>query len=504
MGAISVMNDWRVLIPVGAFESLLGAVVTEDRTNGAIKINYSSYFPTDGWLTSSPEEQGISSYTLTKLLNEIKDQQLPQDSLLVTRNGYLVSETYFYPTQQDTKHMLFSCTKSVVSALCGIAIEEGYIEGADQPVLSFYPELDTADADPNLKKMTVEHLLTMTAGLNRLDGIDQNELNTAKDLPAYVLALPMFEEPGASFYYDNFAPHILMGILNRATGKNVEEYAKEKLFGPLGITDYVWSTDQNGLQNGGYGIEMTPQDMAKFGYLYLKDGKWEGKQIVPRDWVQSSGEAKVKNGDRGYGYLWWIEPNINGFSAQGANGQMIFVMPDYNAVVVITGSAESQLTRWLQLVNRFITPSMESIAPLPEDRMAHRNLTKLSEELGKKDAEPVSPLPNTASEISDKQYIFTDEAAWFKELAFNFNGTDTCTMTADGKNLIVGLDGVYRITENEACYGRWLDDTTFELTMTGTNLIWPVKLAFVFENNNISVTVSDKGGVYGPFTGTAK
>jgi CubicO group peptidase (beta-lactamase class C family) len=295
--------------------------------------------PDGNWKVSSPEAQGMDSAKLEAALQV--DQTYPQNaihSLLILRNGVIVAEKYYQTYEQDSQNTLYSCTKSFISALVGIAIEEGHIKGVDQPVADFFPEAMQVNPDPRKDAMRLEDLLTMRAGLAWEEGNPAyGSLVSSSDWVAYMLNLPMVAEPGSAFNYCSGCTHVLSGVLRQATGLPTQEYAKARLFDPLGITNYSWETDAAGNAVGGWGLALSARDMAKFGYLFLQNGVWNGKQLVPKSWVaQSTGHGQPTEGKWTYAYQWWVSPDEQVYAAQGMHGQKIYVVPAKQLVVVVT------------------------------------------------------------------------------------------------------------------------------------------------------------------------
>ena len=335
------------------------AVPTRVSIPTAAAIPPRDYWPTAGWRISTPEEQGLDPVLLGQMFDAIEDRSLNVHSVVLVRNGVIVAEAYYSPYGQNTRHVLYSVTKSFVSALVGIAIEEGYIESVDQPVLGFFP--DRAFANPNSRKdaMTLEHLLTMTAGLDWEEGTPTYmAMYRSQDWVSYVLDAPMVAEPGDQFVYCSGCSHVLSAIIQQATGMNTLEYAQSRLFEPLGITNVYW--DSSGIPIGGWGLEITPRDMAKFGYLYLNDGVWEGQQIVPAEWVRTSvGEHVGTNGSLGYGYQWWTYPSLDAYTAIGRDAQLILVMPALDVVAVFTAELDDADVLF-ELTEEFVAPAVVS------------------------------------------------------------------------------------------------------------------------------------------------
>jgi CubicO group peptidase (beta-lactamase class C family) len=180
-------------------------------------------------------------------------------------------------------------TKSVTSAMTGIAIRNGQIKSVRQNVLDFFPEIAMETKDQYLKDITVEHLLTMSAGFNTNTLPDFTNKDSSFDSARHFLTYDsVLSEPGETFYYDSGLPHLMSAIIQKTSGQTLEAYAKTALFGPLGITDYGWQSDPQGITTGNTGLVLRPRDMAKLGYLYLHHGQWNGKQIVPAGWVRVS------------------------------------------------------------------------------------------------------------------------------------------------------------------------------------------------------------------------
>jgi len=264
------------------------------------------------------------------------------DSMLILHRGKLVYERYADGWDRDTPHFMASVTKSVTSALVGIAIGEGKIKGVDQMVLDFFPEAVQLPGWQDSKRdMTIEHLLTMTSGIltESNEEWDGFFAQGQKDSALYAFLLPQKNAPGKKYAYENVAPSILLGIVARATKRDALAYAKEKLFGPLGMTSVEWDTAADGLPFGAFGISMTPRDMLRFGYLYLNHGRWEDRQIIPADYVSvTPPRSKAK---KAYGYMFWNFPMLpfdSSFEANGAYGQYIEILPEWDMVIVRTAS----------------------------------------------------------------------------------------------------------------------------------------------------------------------
>ncbi|MFX0092876.1 MAG: serine hydrolase domain-containing protein [Candidatus Hodarchaeota archaeon] len=327
------------------------------------------YWPTTDWLSSTPEEQGMNSTKLNQMAEYIASHGFAIDSVVIVRNGYIVHEEYPNPTtsNRDHLHFLYSVTKSFSSALIGIAIQKGYISCIDQKVVEFFPNRTIANLDARKQNMTLEHLLTMTTGLewdewtypytdSRNDVI---RMINSGDAVQFVLDRPMKDNPGTMWVYSTGASHLLSAIIEQRTGKTTLEFANEFLFKPLGIEKVYWGQDPQGVYYGGFDLYLRARDMAKFGYLYLNNGTWDNQQIVAADWVSNSSETSFYfSKDRGYSYQWWTYPKLGIYYASGLYAQSIFVVPDSNLVVVFTANIRSGSNPEHRLLFEYIIPAI--------------------------------------------------------------------------------------------------------------------------------------------------
>jgi CubicO group peptidase (beta-lactamase class C family) len=323
---------------------------------------------------------GMRAELLSNLDQEIKARFRSINAFLVVRRGYLVFESYYNGFSPDDSHLVASVTKSFISALIGIAIDQGLIEGVHQHVLGFFPEFVPGAQDHFKRQMTIKHLLTMTAGFQWRTGARSNEqlidrLRRSKDWVAFILDLPVRERSFGTFQYNSGASHLLSAIITRSTGRCAQEFAAEHLIEPLGIDQPAiniqhtysqedvfrnksggWPKDPQGINIGGWGLVLKPRDMARFGFLYLNDGQWDGGQIISRKWVEDS----VSPHTPGYGYQWWLR-DLNGifvFSAVGQGGNHIFCLPQEDLIVVVASKVGSRWRdRWL-LLEEFVIPAV--------------------------------------------------------------------------------------------------------------------------------------------------
>ena len=254
-------------------------------------------------------------------------------SVLVSRHGRLVFERYYRGATGNEDQNVFSVTKSVVSALVGIALGEGKLSSLDQKLVDFFPGDLAPATDPRVRTITLRDLLTMTSGYR------EPLIAASDDWVRTLLNRPLSSDPGTAFSYDDGSAHLAGAALAQATGETLQAYAQRELFGPIGIHPAHWSTDGQGHSLGSTGLFLRPRDLQKLGRLYLQDGRWGGRQLVPARWVRASTSTKVRvpNG-YAYGYFWWVNPGPHGgFLALGYAGQTIAVFPKLDLVVTTTG-----------------------------------------------------------------------------------------------------------------------------------------------------------------------
>jgi CubicO group peptidase (beta-lactamase class C family) len=328
------------------------------------------------WQLTSPEAQGIDSALLAGALQKALDDGLQLDSLLVIRNGYLVSEAYFSGNSAGQPHKVFSITKSVISLLIGEAIAQGLLPGVDQSIWETFPNQDIQNWDERKAAITIEHLLTMTAGL-AWDESQIAQMTSGRDWAGYILDLPMAADPGTTFNYCSGCTHLLSIILEQAAGKTAEAYARQVLFEPMGIDAWTWVADPQGHSVGGWGLEMRSRDLAKLGLLSLSDGNWNGRSLVPEAWMQTASQPHTLQTDYtedAYGYLWWTaQPDTSTdywYEARGLYAQRIIVVPDRKLIVVTTASAQDMQRNIHRMVLEGIVPAILSNEPLPENPSA--------------------------------------------------------------------------------------------------------------------------------------
>ena len=291
------------------------------------------------WKVSSPEEQGMNSLTLIDGIYKLKKDSTNIHSLLVIRNDHIVLDACFYPFQNNYVHDLASVTKSITSLLIGIAIDKGFIKNEDEPMLTYFPEY--TGKNDKLKNIKIKDLLNMASGLQCSWNDKEKELEQMQQSPDWVefmFSLPFSSEPGEKFSYCSGNFYLLAEILQRATKMKCHEFAKKYLFDLLQFRKTYWEENNKGVNHGWGDLHISPYDLAKIGCLLLNDGKWNEKQIIPKEWLKKIKPLYYIHGTESYGYGWWLDSeNPDEIQALGRGGQRLFIFRQKNIVIVATG-----------------------------------------------------------------------------------------------------------------------------------------------------------------------
>ena len=288
------------------------------------------------WEYGDPGNHGVDPDMLEQFHRVVSQTEI--HSVVIVRNGVIISENLAEGFDEHHMFRISSCTKSITGALIGIAIDLGYISGTNAFLYEFLPEA----AGTGKEYITVENLLGHVSGIYWREwgmGTMYHEFQNSENFLDFIFSRQVEAAPGAFFNYNSGGSYLLSVILQRATGRSARDFANEHLFGPIGITDVQWRVCPQGYCDGGSGLHMTSRDAARFGLLYLSGGVWNGRQIIPRHWVEQSTRARFPGapGTGEYGYNWWIT-SFGGhdlFYAMGAGGQYIFVVPGLELVTVI-------------------------------------------------------------------------------------------------------------------------------------------------------------------------
>jgi CubicO group peptidase (beta-lactamase class C family) len=386
------------LMPQSLVGALLGAGLALGLWDAAYAQSVKVEFPAKPDPTELPEvwpeRAGVASEPLVKLSQWIRDQKYDIRSLVIVKDGKIAFERYSGGLTRDKNYELYSVTKALVGILAGDLIGEGKIslDSSVKDVVGAYrPDLKDAVADKD--KVKLRNVLTMTTGLHYdFNPPDDPIYYTAPDRLKLAATTTPLLEPGKVFQYMDVNPILATAMLSQAAGEKLQDYAEEKVFKPLGMKHYVWGrADEKGLVSGGWGLRLRPIDMARLGILALQGGQWEGKQLVPADWIK---QMTLGQGTHFFGYYWWVNNILEGgmdgddqpeFDAGGFKGQNIVVLPKYNAVVTMTsimspagGLRDAQHLQTLRyMVNEYILPALDHKPSTPADAQKKALLDEL-------------------------------------------------------------------------------------------------------------------------------
>jgi len=448
------------------------------------------------------------------------------DSLLVVRHGRIVVEAYYAPFRPGLKHIVNSVTKAVVGTLAGIAFQAGALGPLDQSVIDLFPERKIDNVDANKKAMTLGTLLDSTSGLDWREPLTDAppetmlQMERSADWVGFVLDRPMARAPGLAFDYNSGTWHLLSAILAKKTGTSALDYARQKLFTPLGISDVAWRHDPQGITNGGYGLFMRPRDMAKIGYLYLRGGQWAGQQLLPANWVDKVYHASVDmrlgtTPSLRYANGWWTIPDKRAYMANGFLRQLIIVLPDVDVVAVATGRRRYPT---LTLIDR-LAGAAKSESALPDDALASKRLAARIQDAATERPSEVGPASALARSISGKSYRFGRNAFGLKSLSLDLvSPTPAYEAFLDRSRAglpdlriagPLGLDGYFRVDDSQtdelrAAKGRWLSDTRFQIVSQSIPEGIVTTAILTFQDDRVDVEIEDNRGVRGRFQGEAR
>ena len=445
--------------------------------------------PTKSLPRSNPEAQGVSSKAILTFVQTADQELSSMHSFMLMRHGHVVAEGWWSPYNAETRHELYSLSKSFTSTAIGLAIAEGKLT-LDDEISKFFPDEMPADASAQLKAMRVRDLLSMSTGHT-----SEAKFGTTDPWTKTFLAHTVTHKPGTFFMYNTPATYMCSAIVQKQTSTTVLDYLKPRLFDPLGIQDPTWGTSPQGISLGGYGLNLRTEDIAKFGQLYLQRGKWNDKQLVPAEWIDLATSRQVSNGsnpksdwEQGYGYQFWRCRN-GSYRGDGAFGQYCVVIPEKDAVLAITsGLKDMQLV--LNLVWDKLLPGFEN-QPLASDNEAAHQLQESLQQLSLPYAEG-SASSGLAANIDKRRYEFAENEQKIQQISLEKNhrgGFDLIIESEGGEQRIacghkVWVQGTaqlggYPKQELAAC-GAWTAESeyTAKLCLYSTPFCLTMRLQF--------------------------
>jgi CubicO group peptidase (beta-lactamase class C family) len=447
-----------------------------------------------------PGARGVDAARISDFLDSVADNRLELHGLMIYRAGAVVAEGFWNPYASRYPHMLHSAVKSWTGTAVGLAIGDGLLR-LDDKVIDFFPEHLPSVVSDNLAAMTVKDLLTMRSGHNT--GSSGGEWRALRESwVSLFLREDLTERPGQEFIYSSGSSYMLSAIVTKVTGKTVHALLDERLFRPLGCGSVTWDISPEGYSTGGNGLSCTLEDMLKFGVLYLHDGMWNGKRLLPVGWVAeatrnhvrdiwmgpldgrrflarnaSPGAALQKRDD--YGFQWWITPH-GGYRANGLFGQYLIVLPERDAVIAINAAVPYGETGLADAVWRHLLPALDGP---PSDQATE---SRLADQLGRLELPmPVGgPRSGIEATVNGRTFQMEPNEDGVKEIRFDFSA-DCCRFTlTDGRGthaVTVGLAGavesdttmtgarLHHTYEPDSLHvvatGTWLDQASF-------NMVW--------------------------------
>lgn len=454
---------------------------------------------------STPLAQGVEPTAVRRLVDRL-DRLGVVHSAMVLRHGRVIAEGWWHPHTADRPHTMFSVSKSFTSTAVGLAVDEGLL-ALDDKVVDLLP--DDAPADPGefLRAMRVRDLLTMTTGhsASTMEGIDRTISLPGSRWARAILAQPVDHEPGTRFVYNTGATYLLSAILHRLTGERLLDYLTPRLLAPLGITHAEWEQDPDGIDTGGYGLSITTEEMAAFGQLYLQGGVWEGKQLVPAEWVAAATVKQVENGpndspdwNQGYGYQFW-QCQHGAYRADGAFGQYVLVWPEKD-MVIITTSGLSDLAAVLDAVwDTFLpddawgTPAAAEAPKLEEADAAAPFELALRTPAGAE----TTPVEESLLGVT---YDLDPNPRGFSALTLgrDADGRTQVTFTVEGMDLVVrfgheewrpGTCSLLGTPADVATAAAWTDELTLHGQMVFLGTPFELRLELQFIGENVAVRI---------------
>jgi CubicO group peptidase (beta-lactamase class C family) len=380
---------------------------------------------------SVPEAEGVSSRSIITFLDSAAASKHEFHSFMFLRHGKVIAEGWWNPYSPDLKHTLNSASKSFTSTAIGFAISEKKLSLNDK-VASFFPEYLPDTITVFLSKLRVRDLLSMTTGQRRESPLSGDDIWIKS-----FLAMPFFDEPGTKYRYSSVASYMLSAIVKKVTGQKVIDYLTPRLFEPLAISEADWETDGYEINTGGWGLRLKTEDLAKFGQFYLQKGKWNGRQLLPKKWIEEATSVKIyqnpemtqskrdssNDGVQGYCYQFW-RARHNSYQANGANGQFVLVMPDKDAVVIFTADSPDMWGE-LDMVWKYLYPGIHDKTLQPNENSSNelkQRLASLALAIPEKNSNDA-----VTSVISGKTFAFSENDRHIQSISLQFKD-DLCLL----------------------------------------------------------------------------
>ena len=453
----------------------------------------------------SPESQGISSKGILDFLKATKESGLEWHSFMLLRHGHVVAEGWWKPFNAGFKHTLYSLSKSFTSTAIGFLVQEGKITVNDS-VISFFKEETPQYPTDNLKAMKIKHLLTMNTGHNTdtLPLMRESKEAWTKTF----LAQEVKHEPSTHFLYSTGATYMLGAIVHKVTGQKLEDYLAPRLFKPLGITGYDWEISPQGLNTAGYGLRVKTEDIAKFGQFYLQKGKWNGKQILSEAWINeaTSKQTTSQSGDndwsQGYGYQFWrCKPGF--YRGDGAFGQFCMVMPEQDAVLVMTCESFN-LQKTINVAYETILPAISNVAlsenpsdlallnkeisalslPVPQGKTSSPLHAKYSDKLFAVEKNSYGITQVGFGLFEDAGVLRLNDGTGIKKIGF---GWEKWRVNNNSPKNFFPVMGRTQVPSKMAATATWVNTNTLQINIKFVEGVHGDKITCVFEDDKVSL-----------------
>lgn len=461
---------------------------------------------------STPAAQGVNAARILAFIDAINQSNHEFHSFMLLRHGQVIAEGWWAPYAPELRHTMYSMSKSFASTAVGFAVMEGKLKVTD-PVIQFFPDSLPANISPELRKLSIKDLLTMSVG-HETD--TSQAMRKEEDWVKTFLAFPFKYQPGTQFLYNSGATYMCSAIVQKVTGQKIADYLKPRLFDPLQIEGMDWETCPKGINTGGWGLRVKTEDLAKFGQLFLQKGQWNGQQLVSKEWVEEATSFKIQqpapaNPSRpnaqndwlqGYCYQFW-RCQHNAYRGDGANGQYTIVMPEKDAVLVITSESpnmQGQLDLvWEHLLPAFDEPNKDASAvsnlksktaglalPLAKNTLpapwSKRSFQLESNEMGLKNVRLSFGKGKGALELqgNKENYSIPFGMGSWKPGETTFPGNDLSVKPVSRSS------GVYR--KRTVANGVWKDANTFELILRYIESPHHDLLTFHFSENTLELS----------------
>ena len=449
---------------------------------------------------SFPESEGVSSKGIIDFINAVDTGRQEIHSFMFIRHGKVIAEGWWNPYGSEYKHVMFSASKTFTATGIGLAVSENKLKLSDK-VISFFPYSLPDSVGKYMKELTVQNLLTMSVGQEPAPmGAGAND-----DWIRSFFAQEPVKKPGTIFLYNNMATFMLSAIVQQVTGQTLFEYLKPRIFDPLAIRGIDWDMNPQGINLGMIGLRLRTEDMAKFGELLIGNGKWKGKQLIPEQWVKEATSFKIESGDpsnkmpkdkndwaQGYCYQMWRGRN-NSVRLDGLAGQFVILIPDKDAIVVLTSNARNTQEE-MNLVHNYLIPAIKSDKTIPADQSSYAELQKKQADLKIKQDNSNLTTSDLIKKISGKEFILGDNDSNVQSVYFTFNNgecsfalkrdnnisvikcgtenwkisnTKSSSLLAPPRSASKSIDANYKVIQpliKVASAYSWTDNNTLEIT----------------------------------------